>query len=79
MTYLLLKWTYENSANNCRKIIKVLKKKGFDIVRQSCSHIILRNEKGTRVTVPRHSGKVLHPKIVKSIMNDAELVEDDFD
>ncbi len=55
------------------KLLKLLKTKGFFIVRQSGSHIILRNEKGVRVTVPCHSGKVIHPKIIKSILNDAEL------
>ncbi len=60
------------------KMIKVLKKKGFQVVRQSGSHMILRNEKGVRVTVPIHAGKILHPKIVKSIMKDAELTVEDF-
>lgn len=60
------------------EVIKILKKKGFVLARQSGSHMIFRNEKGFRVTVPHHSGKMLHPKIVKSIMNDAELTEEDF-
>ena len=60
------------------KIIKVLKKKGFILVRQSGSHMIFRNKEGIRVTVPFHSGKELHPKIVKSIIKDAELTDKDF-
>ncbi len=40
--------------------------------------MIFRNEKGVRVTVPHHSNKILHPKVLKSIMNDAELTEKDF-
>jgi len=60
------------------KIIKLLKKKGFFLVRQSGSHMIFRNEKGVRVTVPYHSGKILHPKVLKSIMKDAELTSEDF-
>ena len=59
------------------KLLKLLKNKGFVIVRQSGSHIILRNEKGVRVTVPCHSGKIIHPKIIKNIMNDAELTLED--
>lgn len=59
------------------KLLKLLRNKGFFVVRQSGSHIILRNEKGIRVTLPCHSGKVLHPKIVKSILTDAELILDD--
>ncbi len=60
------------------KMIRILKKKGFQAVRQSGSHLILRNEKGIRVTVPIHAGRILHPKIVKSIMRDAELTPEDF-
>jgi predicted RNA binding protein YcfA (HicA-like mRNA interferase family) len=59
------------------KLLKVLRKKGFVVVRQSGSHIILRNDKGIRVTLPYHSGKIIHPKIVKQIMEDAELTEED--
>lgn len=60
------------------EIIRILKRKGFVLARQSGSHLIFKNEKGVRVTVPHHSGKILHPKILKSIMNDAELTENDF-
>jgi len=49
------------------EIIKVLEKKGSRLVRQSGSHRIYKHEKGIRVTVPYHSGKILHPKILKSI------------
>ncbi len=47
------------------------------LVRQSGSHMLFRNAEGTRVTVPRHAGVILHPKILKSIMDDAELVPED--
>ncbi len=42
------------------------------------SHRIYRNDRGIRVTVPFHSGKTLHPKIIKSIIKDAEITESDF-
>lgn len=60
------------------KLIKILKKKGFRPVRQSGSHVIFRNDKGVRVTVPHHSGKILHPKVLKSIIDDAKLLLEDF-
>ena len=56
-----------------RNIIKILEKKGFVLVRQSGSHKIYRNKKGKRVTIPYHSNKVLHPKILRNIMRDAEI------
>jgi predicted RNA binding protein YcfA (HicA-like mRNA interferase family) len=43
------------------------------MVRQSGSHKIFRNLEGTRITVPFHSGKILHPKLLKSILEDADL------
>ncbi|RLI46724.1 hypothetical protein DRO69_02475, partial [Candidatus Bathyarchaeota archaeon] len=35
-----------------RKVIKVLEKVGFRILRQKGSHLIMINEKGTRIVVP---------------------------
>jgi hypothetical protein len=35
--------------------------------------MIFRNAEGRRGTVPQHTGKVLHPKLLKSILADAEL------
>jgi predicted RNA binding protein YcfA (HicA-like mRNA interferase family) len=58
------------------QIIKVLEKAGFNLTRQSGSHKIFRNSQGKRVTVPFHAGKILHPKLLKSILNDAEITAD---
>jgi predicted RNA binding protein YcfA (HicA-like mRNA interferase family) len=59
------------------RIITLLKKMGFVCVRQSGSHKIFKNDAGTRVTVPDHSGKILHPKIVKQICKDANIIPDE--
>jgi predicted RNA binding protein YcfA (HicA-like mRNA interferase family) len=56
-----------------QEIIRVLERRGFVMVRQSGSHKIFRNPEGTRITVPFHSGKILHPKLLKSILEDAGL------
>ncbi len=61
-----------------REVIKVIEKAGFYLVRQSGSHKIYRNDKGVRITVPYHSGKILHPKLVKSIIRDADLTVEEF-
>jgi predicted RNA binding protein YcfA (HicA-like mRNA interferase family) len=55
------------------QILRVLMQLGFEEVRASGSHRILRNATGQRVTVPFHGRKVLHPKILQSIMRDADL------
>jgi predicted RNA binding protein YcfA (HicA-like mRNA interferase family) len=51
----------------------VLERAGFFLVRQSGSHKIYKNAAGKRTTVPFHSGKELHPKILKSILRDADM------
>jgi predicted RNA binding protein YcfA (HicA-like mRNA interferase family) len=56
-----------------REIISVLEKLGFSLVRQSVSHMIYKNAQGKRATVPFHTNKTLHPKVLKSILRDAEL------
>jgi len=60
------------------RAIKVLEKVGFVLVRQSGSHKIYKNNEGKRVTVPYHSKKVLHPKVLRSILRDADLTVERF-
>ena len=55
------------------EIIRVLEKIGFVFARQSGSHKIFKNKKGLRTTVPFHSGKILHPKLLKSILREADM------
>ncbi|MBN1413011.1 MAG: type II toxin-antitoxin system HicA family toxin [Spirochaetales bacterium] len=45
---------------------KLLLKNGFEIIRIKGSHKVFF-KKNRRVVVPYHSGKVLHPKIVKQV------------
>ncbi len=59
------------------EIIKVLEKTGFILTRQSGSHKIYKNDAGRRTTVPFHSAKILHPKVLKSILNEADLSIED--
>jgi len=60
------------------EIIRVLEKVGFTLARQSGSHKIYKSSTGKRVTVPYHKGKVLHPKVLASILKDADLSREDF-
>jgi len=62
-----------------RQIIAVLEKAGFSLARQSGSHMIYKNAAGKRVTVPFHASKTLHPKILKSILRDADLTPQDLE
>lgn len=62
-----------------REIIAVLEKVGFSVARQSGSHMIFKNATGKRATVPFHSSKTLHPKVLKSILRDADLSIEDLE
>ncbi|PIQ79874.1 MAG: type II toxin-antitoxin system HicA family toxin [Parcubacteria group bacterium CG_4_9_14_0_2_um_filter_41_8] len=55
------------------QIISALEQAGFSCARQSGSHKIYKNSLGRRVTVPYHAGRILHPKVLKSILKDAEI------
>jgi predicted RNA binding protein YcfA (HicA-like mRNA interferase family) len=35
--------------------------------------MIYKNAAGKRVTVPFHASKILHPKVLKSILRDADV------
>jgi predicted RNA binding protein YcfA (HicA-like mRNA interferase family) len=60
-----------------RQMATVLEKLGFSLTRQSGSHQIYKNAAGKRATIPFHPAKILHPKVLKSIMRDAELSPDE--
>jgi predicted RNA binding protein YcfA (HicA-like mRNA interferase family) len=50
---------------------KILFEKGFQLLRTKGSHrIYIKNEK--RIVIPFHSGKILHPKIVKQVIKATE-------
>lgn len=59
-------------------LVSVLKKLGFTQVRQSGSHKLFRNTDGIRITVPHHSKKTLHPKLLRGIINDLNISVEDF-
>ena len=58
--------------------IRALERAGFTLSRQSGSHKIYKNAAGRRVTVPYHAGTILHPKVLRSILRDADLTPEQF-
>jgi predicted RNA binding protein YcfA (HicA-like mRNA interferase family) len=56
-----------------RQITAALERVGFFLARQSGSHMIYKNSAGKRVTVPFHARKTLHPKLLRSILRDADI------
>jgi len=57
---------------------RVLEKAGFFLARQSGSHKVYKNREGRRATIPFHTGKILHPKVLKNILVDADLTIEEF-
>lgn len=60
------------------EVIRALERVGFLFARQSGSHKIYKNKKGNRVTVPYHAGRIIHPKVLRSILRDADLTVERF-
>lgn len=62
-----------------KEVIRVLKKKGFNLVRQSGSHAIFRHPDGRWTTVPIHKGKDVSKGIMYKILKDAGMTVQEFD
>jgi predicted RNA binding protein YcfA (HicA-like mRNA interferase family) len=62
-----------------REIAAILERAGFSLTRQSGSHQIYKNAAGKRATVPFHASRILHPKVLASILRDAELSREDLE
>ncbi|MBI3327906.1 MAG: type II toxin-antitoxin system HicA family toxin [Nitrospinae bacterium] len=60
------------------QVIRALERAGFLLARQSGGHKIYKNREGKRVTVPYHAGKILHPKVLRSVLRDADLTLERF-
>ena len=59
------------------KMRKAIEKAGFYFDRQTGSHMIFKHADGRWLTLPFHSRKILHPKLVAAVLKDAGLSYDD--
>jgi predicted RNA binding protein YcfA (HicA-like mRNA interferase family) len=41
--------------------------------------MIYKNSSGKRVTIPFHGAKILHPKLLKSILRDAAITQENLE
>ncbi len=60
------------------KVIKVLVKLGFIVVRQKGSHVILKHPDGRVTVVPVHRGEELGRGILREILKDAGIDKNEF-
>ena len=64
---------------NAREIIRVLRRDGWDVEGSVGSHLRLGHpRKPGKVTVPFHAGRTIGPKLLKSILDQADLTADEF-
>lgn len=63
---------------DCRTMEKVLRRLGFDPVRQKGSHVFYRHPDGRTTTVPRHPGRDLSRPLVREILKDIEITPEQF-
>lgn len=60
------------------ELIRALERAGFARARQRGSHVRLRHADGRVVTVPTHAGRVVGRGLLRKILRDAELTQDEF-
>ncbi|MBI2061319.1 MAG: type II toxin-antitoxin system HicA family toxin [Nitrospirae bacterium] len=65
-----------------KEAVRVLPRAGFEVFDQEGSHVYLHKRVGDsfagRVTIPLHGKKILKPKTLKSILQQAGLKVEDF-
>ena len=60
------------------KVIKALSKIGFEAVRRKGSHVFMQHLDGRTTVVPFHKGRELGRGILRKIIEDAKLTEEEF-
>ncbi len=61
-----------------REIVKILKKLGFEMMRQKGSHQQFRHTDGRATTVPDHRGRDISPLLLRQICKDIRLTTAEF-
>lgn len=61
-----------------REVVAILKRLGFDEVRQRGSHKQFRHPDGRSTTVPFHSGRDISPLLLRRIVKDTGLTMGEF-
>ncbi|MBN2059347.1 MAG: type II toxin-antitoxin system HicA family toxin [Deltaproteobacteria bacterium] len=59
------------------RLIKSLKKMGFEVVRKKGSHNFLQHPDGRCTVVPVHAGETIGRGLMAQIMRDSEITTDD--
>ena len=60
-----------------QRLVKALKKIGFEVLRTKGSHRFLRHTDGRCTTVPVHAGETIGKGLLAHIMRDCEITSED--
>jgi predicted RNA binding protein YcfA (HicA-like mRNA interferase family) len=60
-----------------KKLIAVLEKTGFEVIRTKGSHHFLKHKDGRVTVIPVHSNEDLGPGIIMKILKDCEFTKED--
>ena len=60
------------------KIIRVLKKFGFEPIRQKGSHVFMKHLDGRATVIPVHKGDDIDRGLLRKILKDAEISSYEF-
>jgi predicted RNA binding protein YcfA (HicA-like mRNA interferase family) len=62
----------------CEKVIKVLKKMGFEEIRQKGSHLFFKHPDGRTTVVPIHKNEEIGRGLLADIIKDTKLSKNEF-
>ena len=60
------------------RLLKILSKLGFAIVRRHGSHVFLRHSDGRTTTVPVHFGEEIDRHLLRKILRDIQMEPEEF-
>lgn len=63
---------------NFRTMDKLLRRIGFENVRQKGSHVFYKHSDGRTTTVPNHGGRDLARPLLREILREIELTPEEF-
>ena len=66
-------------AITASEIVSILERRGFERIRQSGSHVVMRHPDGRWTTVPMHKGRDLAKGTLRQILRDTNLTAADLD
>ena len=61
-----------------REVIGILRRLGFELVRQKGSHCQFKHPDGRQTTVPNHQGRDLSPFLLRQITKDIGITMEEF-